>query len=32
MTTSTTLITTNDPVSIAEEYAMLQHVSGAAWT
>ena len=28
LTTSTTLITTNDPVRIAEEYAMLQHVSG----
>ena len=27
MTTSTTLITTNDPVRIAEEYAMLQHLS-----
>ncbi|MGO1435096.1 MAG: CE1758 family FMN-dependent luciferase-like monooxygenase [Canibacter sp.] len=28
LSTSTTLITTNDPVRIAEEYAMLQHVSG----
>ncbi|ALX66793.1 N5,N10-methylene tetrahydromethanopterin reductase [Microbacterium sp. XT11] len=28
VSTSTTLITTNDPVRIAEEYAMLQHVSG----
>lgn len=28
LTTSTTLITTNDPVRIAEEYAMLQHLSG----
>ncbi|WP_062212614.1 CE1758 family FMN-dependent luciferase-like monooxygenase [Demequina oxidasica] len=28
VTTSTTLITTNDPVRIAEEYAMLQHLSG----
>src|SRR3954463_9415027 len=27
VTTSTTLITTNDPVRIAEEYAMLQHLS-----
>ncbi len=28
LSTSTTLITTNDPVKIAEDYAMLQHVSG----
>ncbi|ANJ27484.1 5,10-methylene tetrahydromethanopterin reductase [Agromyces aureus] len=28
LTTSTTLITTNDPVKIAEDFAMLQHVSG----
>lgn len=28
LSTSTTLITTNDPVRIAEEYAMLQHLSG----
>ena len=28
LTTSTTLITTNDPVRIAEEYAMLQHLAG----
>jgi putative FMN-dependent luciferase-like monooxygenase len=28
LSTATTLITTNDPVRIAEEYAMLQHVSG----
>ncbi|MBO0769434.1 MAG: LLM class flavin-dependent oxidoreductase, partial [Solirubrobacterales bacterium] len=27
VTTSTTLITTNDPVKIAEDYAMLQHLS-----
>ncbi len=27
LTTSTTLITTNDPVLIAEDFAMLQHVS-----
>ncbi|HEY9292580.1 MAG TPA: LLM class flavin-dependent oxidoreductase [Microlunatus sp.] len=27
VSTSTTLITTNDPVRIAEEYAMLQHLS-----
>ncbi|WP_407358324.1 LLM class flavin-dependent oxidoreductase [Microbacterium sp. LTA6] len=27
VSTSTTLITTNDPVRIAEEYSMLQHVS-----
>ncbi|KAB1644225.1 CE1758 family FMN-dependent luciferase-like monooxygenase [Gulosibacter chungangensis] len=27
LSTSTTLITTNDPVRIAEEYSMLQHVS-----
>ena len=27
LTTSTTLITTNDPVRIAEEYALLQHLS-----
>ena len=27
LSTSTTLITTNDPVKIAEDYAMLQHVS-----
>src|SRR5918994_5736283 len=28
LTTSTTLITTNDPVKIAEDYAMLQHLAG----
>ena len=28
LSTATTLITTNDPVRIAEDYAMLQHVSG----
>ncbi|GAA4376528.1 LLM class flavin-dependent oxidoreductase [Agromyces bauzanensis] len=28
LSTATTLITTNDPVKLAEEYAMLQHVSG----
>ncbi|GAA2528871.1 CE1758 family FMN-dependent luciferase-like monooxygenase [Rarobacter incanus] len=28
LSTSTTLITTNDPVRIAEEYSMLQHLSG----
>jgi putative FMN-dependent luciferase-like monooxygenase len=28
LSTSTTLITTNDPVKIAEDFAMLQHVSG----
>ncbi|MFF2634074.1 LLM class flavin-dependent oxidoreductase [Microbacterium sp. NPDC058021] len=28
LSTATTLITTNDPVKIAEDYAMLQHVSG----
>ncbi|GAB3581079.1 LLM class flavin-dependent oxidoreductase [Leifsonia lichenia] len=28
LSTATTLITTNDPVRIAEEYAMLQHLSG----
>jgi putative FMN-dependent luciferase-like monooxygenase len=28
LSTSTTLITTNDPVKIAEDYAMLQHVAG----
>ncbi len=28
LSTSTTLITTNDPVRIAEEYALLQHLSG----
>ena len=27
LTTSTTLITTNDPVRLAEEYAMLQHLT-----
>ena len=27
LSTATTLITTNDPVRIAEEYAMLQHLS-----
>lgn len=27
LSTSTTLITTNDPVKIAEDYAMLQHIS-----
>src|ERR1700761_1540804 len=27
VTTATTLITTNDPVKIAEDYAMLQHLS-----
>ena len=28
LSTSTTLITTNDPVRLAEEYAMLQHLAG----
>lgn len=28
LSTSTTLITTNDPVKIAEDYAMLQHIAG----
>jgi putative FMN-dependent luciferase-like monooxygenase len=28
LSTATTLITTNDPVKIAEDYSMLQHVSG----
>jgi len=28
LSTSTTLITTNDPVKIAEDYAMLQHLTG----
>src|SRR5690606_34935358 len=28
LSTATTLITTNDPVKIAEDFAMLQHVSG----
>ncbi len=28
LSTSTTLITTNDPVRIAEEYALLQHLAG----
>ncbi|MFC6324633.1 LLM class flavin-dependent oxidoreductase [Microbacterium koreense] len=28
VSTATTLITTNDPVKIAEDYAMLQHVAG----
>ena len=28
VSTATTLITTNDPVKIAEDFAMLQHVSG----
>jgi len=28
LTTSVTLITTNDPVKIAEDYAMLQHLAG----
>jgi putative FMN-dependent luciferase-like monooxygenase len=28
LTTSTTLITTNDPVKIAEDFAMLQHLAG----
>src|SRR6201746_986977 len=28
LSTSTTLITTNDPVKIAEDYAMLQHMAG----
>ncbi|WP_309709535.1 LLM class flavin-dependent oxidoreductase, partial [Pseudolysinimonas sp.] len=28
VSTSTTLITTNDPVKIAEDYSMLQHLSG----
>lgn len=28
VSTSTTLITTNDPVRLAEEYSVLQHVSG----
>src|SRR3954453_14386650 len=28
LSTSTTLITTNDPVKIAEDYALLQHLAG----
>src|SRR6476661_521598 len=28
LSTATTLITTNDPVKIAEDYAVLQHLSG----
>ena len=28
LSTATTLITTNDPVKIAEDFAMLQHLSG----
>ncbi|MEV1130974.1 LLM class flavin-dependent oxidoreductase [Agromyces sp. NPDC049794] len=28
LSTATTLITTNDPVKLAEDYSMLQHVSG----
>ena len=28
LTTATTLITTNDPVKVAEDYAMLQHLAG----
>ncbi len=28
VSTATTLITTNDPVKVAEDYAMLQHLSG----
>src|SRR5690349_14407532 len=28
LSTATTLITTNDPVKIAEDYAMLQHIAG----
>src|SRR5215467_435133 len=28
LSTATTLITTNDPVKIAEDYAVLQHISG----
>ena len=28
LSTATTLITTNDPVKIAEDYAMLQHLAG----
>src|ERR671919_2927858 len=28
LSTSTTLITTNDPVKIAEDFAMLQHLAG----
>src|SRR4051795_1764001 len=28
LSTATTLITTNDPVKIAEDYAMLQHLTG----
>src|ERR1041384_3016567 len=28
LSTATTLITTNDPLKIAEDYAMLQHLSG----
>ncbi|ROO61217.1 putative FMN-dependent luciferase-like monooxygenase [Micromonospora sp. Llam0] len=28
LSTATTLITTNDPVRVAEEYALLQHLSG----
>ena len=32
LSTATTLITTNDPVKIAEDFAMLQHLAEAAWT
>src|ERR1700683_3299098 len=28
LSTAVTLVTTNDPVKIAEDYAMLQHVAG----
>jgi alkanesulfonate monooxygenase SsuD/methylene tetrahydromethanopterin reductase-like flavin-dependent oxidoreductase (luciferase family) len=28
MSTAVTLVTTNDPVKIAEDYAMLQHLAG----
>jgi len=32
LSTATTLITTNDPVKIAEDYAVLQHLAAVAWT
>jgi alkanesulfonate monooxygenase SsuD/methylene tetrahydromethanopterin reductase-like flavin-dependent oxidoreductase (luciferase family) len=32
LSTATTLITTNDPVKIAEDYAMLQHLPTDGWT
>src|SRR5690349_1307986 len=31
LSTAVTLVTTNDPVKVAEDYAMLQHLSKGRW-